>query len=332
MNMFVNTRMPWRLFLLVGLIATAAGAQTGAEALNRGVSPEDQAETSAVPPPSNALDKDDLEIYVRHLYMWRPEVKVEIGDPSSAPIEGLLRIEIRASYKMAAQNKILLVSKDGQHILDGSQYEIAKNPFAANYEKIDAMGAPGFGTEGAPVRVVVYSDFQCPFCAKEAKMLRTQLLKEYPEEVRVYYRDFPLAKHKWAMPAAIAGQCVHETDPETYWQYFDWVFESQKSITPENFKDRFTAFLAGTQLDSAKVTECFDGGKTEEKVKDSMKEAYSVGVSSTPTLFINGRKVRAGQWAQLKPIMDNEIAYQKIANNAGDDCGCAIAPELPGFQ
>ena len=332
MRMIVNAPRPWRLFLLVTLIAAAAAAQTGSEALNLGVSPADQPEASVVPPPSNALDKDDLEIYVRHLYTWRPEVKVEIGDPSPAPIDGLLQIEIRASYKMATQNKILLVSKDGEHILDGSRYEIGKNPFAANYDKIDAMGAPGFGTEGAPVRVVVYSDFQCPFCAREAKMLRTQLLKQFPEEVRVYYRDFPLAIHKWAEPAAIAGQCIHESDPETYWRYFDWIFENQKNVTPENFKDKFTAFVAGTQLDSAKVGECFDGRKTEDKVKASMEEARRVGVSSTPTLFINGRKAGAPKWAQLKQIMDNEIAYQKIANNAGDDCGCSIAPELPGLQ
>ena len=332
MSMIVNAPMPWRLFLLAALVAAAAAAQTGSEALNLGLSPADQPAASAVPPPSNALDKDDLEIYVRHLYMWRPEVQVEIGNPSPAPIDGLLQIEIRASFKMAAQNKMLFVSQDGKHILDGSRFEIDKNPFIENYEKIDAMGAPGFGTEGAPVRMVVYSDFQCPFCAQEAKMLRTQLLKQYPKEVRVYYRDFPLAKHKWAEPAAIAGQCIHEADPETYWQYFDWVFENQKSVTPENFKDKFSAFLADTQLDSAKVTECFDGRKTEEKVKESMKEAYQVGVSSTPTIFINGRKAGAPKWAQLRQIVDNEIAYQKIANNAGDDCGCAIAPELPGLQ
>ncbi len=332
MRMIVNARMPLRIFLLAILITMAAAAQTGSEALNLSVLPADQPEAGAVPPPSNALDKDDLEVYVRHLYMWRPEVKVEIGNPSPAAIDGLLRIEIRAAYKMAAQNKILLVSKDGKHILDGSLYEIGKNPFVENYEKIDAMGAPGFGTEGAPVRIVVYSDFQCPFCAKEAKMLRTQLIKQYPEEVRVYYRDFPLPKHKWAEPAAIAGQCIQEADPETYWLYFDWIFENQKSVTPENFKDKFTSFVTGTQLDAAKVSECFDGKKTEEKVKESMNEARRVGVTATPSLFINGRKVGALQWAQLKQIMDNEIAYQKIANNAGDDCGCSIAPQLPGLQ
>ena len=332
MKMIVNARMPWRVFLLVTLIATAAAAQTGSEVLNLGAAPGQQAEAGAVPPPSNALDKDDLEVYLRHLYMWRPEVKVEIGDPSPAMIDGLLRIEIRASFKMAAQNKILLVSKDGKHVLDGSRYEIDKNPFVENYEKIDAMGAPGFGTEGAPVRIVVYSDFQCSFCAKEAKMLRTQLLKEFPEEVRVYYRDFPLPNHNWALPAAIAGQCIQEADPETYWLYFDWVFENQKSFTPENFKDKFTAFVAGTPLDAAKAGECLDGNKTEETIKESMKEAARLGVTSTPSLFINGRKVGALQWAQLKQIMDNEIAYQKIAHNAGDDCGCAMSPQLPGLQ
>ena len=280
--------------------------------------------------PSNALDKEDLETYLRHLYAWAPEIQIEIGDFQPSSVDSLLRTNVLLSYKLRSQEKVFFITKDGRQVLDGSAYEIAKNPFQSNLQKITTSGHPSFGTPGAPVVIVAYSDFQCPYCAKEAKVLRTQLIENYPQQVRVYFRDYPLKTHNWALAAAVAGRCIHRLEPEIFWRYHDWIFERQNDITPRNLKGKVMEFAGGEGLDGLKLGRCIDSRETGKIIQESKEEGASVGVRSTPTLFINGRPLTGAiKWERLKQILDNEIAYQKVANNAGDDCGCEV--ELPTF-
>ncbi len=324
----------------VPLLASAAllcwlGAVTPCSAQALGDPAEDlaafgQPQSEAQMGPSNALDKEDLEIYLRHLYAWAPGVQVEIGAFEPSSVDGLLRTTVRLSYKLRSREIVFRITKDGRQVLDGSAYEIAKNPFQSNLEKITTAPHPSFGTSGAPVVVVAYSDFQCPYCAKEAKVLRTQLIEAYPEDVRVYFRDYPLKTHNWAMGAAIAGRCIYQLEPEAFWQYHDWIFEHQKDMTPANLKDKVMEFATGEGLDVLKLGPCIDSRETEKAIQESIREGASVGVRSTPTLFINGRLVTgAVEWERLKQIVDNEIEYQKVANNAGDDCGCEVTLSTP---
>ena len=283
-------------------------------------------------PPTNALDKTQLEFYLRHVYIWPSHFSVDIGDYRTSKIPGLLETEVRVSFQLASQVKTILISENGQHILDASPYQIADNPFRVNLDKIDMLDLPGFGAERAPVAIVVYSDFQCSHCAREAHMLRTQLVEEYPHDVRVYYRDFPLPKHKWARVAALAGQCLHAFDPDIYWEYFDWVFGVQKDLNVGNFAEKLNVFLGTKTIDTLQVSQCIESDKFSEQIQESIQEGSRLGVRSTPTMFVNGRKVGAVKWPRLKQIIDAELTYQEVVHNAGDSCGCSVSPEIPGFE
>lgn len=283
-----------------------------------------------VPPPSNALDKDDLEFYVRHLNVYGPQIDVVVGDFEPSGIPGLLRTVVTASRQMVSKKHTFFVSEDGKHVMEGSAYEIDKNPFYKTNEAINTLAAPAFGKEGASVVVVAYSDFQCPYCAEEAKVLRNNLKNQYESRVRVYFRDFPLAMHNWAKPAAIAGRCVYVQEPEAFWTFHDWIFANQKAVTPENLLDKLKAWALGTSLDAAKLEQCVAGNETEKQVAESMEEGAALGVNSTPTLFVNGRKLGGSyKWEQLKAVIDYELDYQEITHNAGDDCGCSVEVGFP---
>ncbi|HYM10790.1 MAG TPA: disulfide isomerase DsbC N-terminal domain-containing protein, partial [Bryobacterales bacterium] len=108
----------------------------------------------AAPAENSALNKQHLEAYVRHLYGWLPQVKVEVGDFTPSPVPGLLETTVRASYQLAFEQKIFYVSKDGKHILDGSIYPADDNPFRDNLKKITTSLQPSFGTAGAPAVLV----------------------------------------------------------------------------------------------------------------------------------------------------------------------------------
>src|SRR5690606_33154357 len=123
------------------------------------------ADATTVAPPSNALNKSDLEFYVRHLYVYGPPIAIEIADFTEAELPGLLKTTVKASYNGSTRQHTFYATSDGAHLIEGSVYEIAANPFKHNNETINTMAAPAFGGEGASVVVVAYSDFQCPYCA-----------------------------------------------------------------------------------------------------------------------------------------------------------------------
>jgi protein-disulfide isomerase len=181
----------------------------------------------------SALDKTVMEQYVRHLFVWTPQIQVQVGDPKPSSLPGYKEVTVIASYQQATQSETFYVSNDGQKIIRGTVYDVAVNPFAADAEKIVTDLQPSFGTPGAPVVAVIYSDFQCGFCKEEAKAIRQNVPASFPKDVRVYFKDFPLEPiHPWAKPAAIAGRCVFRQKPAAFWDYHDWIFEKQSEITP----------------------------------------------------------------------------------------------------
>lgn len=315
----------FRLLLALALTTLPLAAQ--------GLSPlESASETKEAgpAPPSNALDKADLEFYVRHLFVYGDQINVEVGEFVDSSVPGLLETTVTASYKLASKKHQFLVSKDGKHLLEGKTYQIDQNPFHEINQTIDTMSAPAFGEEGASVVVVAYSDFQCPFCAQEAKILRGQLMNEYKTKVRVYFRDFPLANHEWAQPAAVAGRCIYNQEPDAFWAYHDWIFENQGAITQANLKDKVMEQAKSSGLDTLKLNGCLDDPAVAAKIEASLGEGRAVGVTSTPTLFVNGRQLSGSvKWEQLKAVIDYELEYQQVTENAGDDCGCAVELEFP---
>src|SRR5579875_670399 len=265
----------------------------------------------------SALDKATLETYVRHLYVMDKNVTVQVGDPKPSDLPGFYNVVVSASAGNAHQDFPFLVSKDGSKIIQGTVYDVSENPYKKDLDKLKTEGAPNFGKQGAPVVIVEFCDFECPYCQREAKVLRDNLLATYPTQVHFYFKEFPLTSlHPWAKPAAIASRCIYDQKSE---------------ITPENFKDKvMDCAKQRKDLDSFKLGACIDNKTTEAEVDKDIAQGRSLGVDSTPTLFINGRRIAsAAEWPMLKAVIDYEIEYQKTAKNAGEDCGCAIKLDLP---
>jgi protein-disulfide isomerase len=324
---------PFAAFLLALCLAGASAPAAIAQQLSSPLSPAGEGGKGEAGPPRNGLNKADLEFYIRHLFVWGPQIKVEIGDYQPAPIEGLLQTTVKASYQLASEERTFYVSKDGKEVVEGRLFDVGKNPFHETIEKLTTENQPSFGMPGAPVVIVVFSDFQCPYCAQEAKTLRTEIPKAYPEQVRVFFHDYPLPTHNWAKPAAVAGRCIFEQEPLVFWDFHDWIFENQSSITPTNLTDKVMEFATSKGVDSLKLSGCIERGETAATIEKSVQQAQSAGVTSTPTLFINGRKMGGShKWEQLKQIIDYEIDYQKVAKNAGDDCGCEVSVPFPAAQ
>ena len=278
------------------------------------------------------LDKPTMEAYVRHLFVFGPAIKVEIENPKpSTTLPGFLDVTVRASMGQQSQEFPFIVSKDGEKIVQGNVYDVNQNPFKPELDKLVTQSEPSFGTPAATVVLVEFSDFECPFCKEEAQMLRTNLLSAYPKQVRLYFKDYPLEQiHPWAKMAAMTGRCIFRLNAGAFWEYHDWIYASQADITKDNFKSKVLDWAKTKNLDTLQLGRCIDSHATEADVNRTLAEGRALNVSSTPTLFVNGRRlVGRLDWTSLRNVIDYEIDYQKTAKNAGEDCGCDI--KLPGL-
>lgn len=281
------------------------------------------------PAAKSALDKKTLEAYIRHLMLYPPHVQIAVGDPKPSEVPGLVEINVHASAGNASEDRLFLVSKDGSRILDARVYDVNRNPFQRDLDKLKTDASPALGTPGAPVVIVLFSDFQCSYCAQEAKSLRAELLKAFPTQVRLYFKDMPLQQiHPWAMSAATTGRCLFRQKESLFWEFHDWAFANQTQLTPENFVPKLAEWAKSKGLDTAQLDACRTSQEAESEVRRSMTEARVLGVASTPTLYINGRKLGGYvPWENLKQIIEFEIGYQATAKNAGE-C-CALPPLSP---
>jgi len=289
---------------------------------------------SADTPQKSAFDKPTLEAYIRHLFLIQPAVAVTPGDPQPCDLPGFKQVKVRLSQGPQFQDVTLYVSNDGKKILQGNVYDVANNPFKPDLDKLHTQFQPNLGTAGAPVVLVVFSDLQCPHCKGEAEMLRQNLIQNYPKDVRLYFKDFPIESlHPWAKAAAMAGRCVFAQSNDAFWVYHDWVFAHQESFSPATLTKQILDWAKDQKgIDSAKLGACMEKKSSEAEVDAEMKEARDLDVNATPTMFINGRRIaQTIDWPNLKNIIDQEIEYQKVAKNAGDDCGCEVQLPVPGI-
>jgi len=171
--------------------------------------------------------------------------------------------------------------------------------------KVATTNAPAKGPATAPIEIVEFSDFQCPYCLR-AHATVDQVLAAYGDRIRFVYRHFPLPSHPNARPAAEASACAAEQDK--FWPYHDRLFAQPSKLSEPDLKQH--AVELG--LDAGKFNACFDAHKYREQVDADMKEADEAGVNATPTFFINGRVVSGAlPFESFKRIIDDELSLQK---------------------
>ena len=164
---------------------------------------------------------------------------------------------------------------------------------------------PMKGNPRAPVTLVVFSDFQCPFCSRAVPTLK-QIEQTYGEKVKVVWKHEPLTMHPNALPAAEAAEAAREQGK--FWQMHDKLFESQGSLTPDAF-ERHARELG---LDLARFKESMQSHRNRQRIDDDVALAGRVGATGTPTFFINGEKVVGAQpFEAFKSVIDRQL--QKTA-------------------
>lgn len=168
---------------------------------------------------------------------------------------------------------------------------------------------PAFGPEDAPITIVEFSDFECPFCKKFHDETFRALIAAYEGQIRFVYRDLPLTGiHPRAQIAAEVGECAHEQD--RFWPMHDLLF-SQQDVWKQagNPIDHFVQYATDLRLDIERFKDCLRTGRTTEEIEADLQAGMSYGIQGTPSFVINGKLLRgAVPFEIFKNVLDRELA------------------------
>lgn len=217
------------------------------------------------------------------------------GDPTSA----------RQQIRIQLQNQRIATEKQEYFQLLRSKAKVAVHLKPPPVHRVDVStgGAPFKGPANAPVTIVKFEDFHCPFC-KSAQATLAQVLSKYDKKVKLVHRDFPIdGIHPGARKAHEAGRCAYEQGK--FWQYHDLLYAN----APKAELQDLTSYAKQVGLDAPAFEQCLSSGKYRPVVQKDVEEGNRVGVTGTPAFFINGRLLSGAQPLEsFTSIIDDEIS------------------------
>jgi protein-disulfide isomerase len=244
-----------------------------------------------------------VEVLVRQKANLPPGSTVQVGPRTPSDVDGFDSVAVTIASDGNVSHPIsFLLSKDGKTLAQFTKYDISGNP----RDLISGEGRPARGGPAdAPVLIVGFDDLECPFCARMHATIFPAIGTRYGDKVRIVYRDFPLEQHPWAMHAAVDVNCLAAQSPTGYWNLVDGIHAHANDISEaasNGDKDKALERVYHEldtltleqgklqQVDLSKLNVCLQQQDTKA-IDASVKFGTSLGLDSTPTLFINGDKV-----------------------------------------
>src|ERR1700730_7142555 len=276
MRHFVNS-------ILIILLATSlASAQTAtAKATTKPAS-------SA--PATNLPAEATVYSFLQQTFGYEHDVSWKISSIKPASVPGLAEVLIVVASPQGQQLSRLYVTADGEHAVVGDIIPFGAKPFEPAKTVLEkGVTGPERGPKNAPVTIVEFGDLQCPAC-KAAQPAIEGLVAASPN-ARFVFQNFPLDMHNWAAKGAAYADCVGQASNDAFWKFIAKTYETQADITAENADEKLTALADGAGVKGADIAACAVKPETKARVDASLALGKSVDVTSTPSLFINGRRI-----------------------------------------
>ena len=300
----MKTSLRLTIILAISMLAREARAQ------------QSTALTANPTPAAPSQTQKNIEAYLRNLYAFGPDVRLSIGPLKETGVEGILETNIDVVIGENKEAAKFYVSKDGKFLFRGDLSDMTKDPLAETRAKIQMNDSPSTGDPKSPVTLVEYSDFECPVCRSLHDVLRT-MLPNYAGKVRVVFKDFPIEQlHPWARTAAVAGRCAYQQEPKAFWKMYDFIYDNQEVISAANAWTKMTDYAAQSGLNGETFKSCMASPEPGAAVDASRANGQQVEVTSTPTVFVNGRRMVGADQHLLEQYINYELAHQKSGKPA----------------
>ncbi len=276
-----------------------------------------QSATTTPAPAAQTPIQKNLEAYLRHSYAFGPDVLLVVGAPKETAVDGLLETTINLTIGENKETVKFYVSKDGKFLFRGEMSDMTKDPLAESRSQIQMKEAPSLGDPKAAVTLVEYSDFECPVCRNLHDVLRDNILPKYSGKVRVVFKDFPIEQlHPWARTAAIAGRCAYQQNPTTFWKMYDFIYDNQEIISAANAWTKMLDYAGQSGLQADTFKSCMASPEAGEAINASRANGQLLDVNSTPTVFVNGRRIVGADARILEQYINYELNQLKSGKAA----------------
>ncbi len=280
--------------ILIVILLSTLGVGQQTQATKPSLKERDKPATSG--PASSLPSEATVDSFLQQTFGWEKNVTWKISAIKLAPVPGLAEVTVVLASPQGQSLSRFYVSADGQHALAGEIIPFGARPFDPAKKALEkGISGPERGPKDSPVTIVEFGDLQCPAC-KAAQPAIEALIAANPN-ARFVFQNFPLEMHNWAAKGAAYADCVGRASNDAFWKFVAKTYESQSDITAENADEKLTAIADASGVKGADIAACAAKPETKARVDASIALGKAVDVSSTPTLFINGRKI--GNIAQI---------------------------------
>ena len=239
-----------------------------------------------------ANPRDEIVQRVREQFKIPASTSVTATPFSASPYPNLLTTTVTVDDGKRKVTQSFYLTRDNRCLVLGNIFNLGVDPRREVLRTLKTENEPSQGPVSAPVTIVEFGDLQCPMCARLHDFLESNLLPKYAGKVRIVYKEFPLASiHDWTLTASVASECAYQINPGTYVPLRSMIYKNQSSTNATNVRDLMLSYGEQVGLDRLRLAACIDSKATLPHVEADFKEGQAVGVSSTPTCFVNGKIV-----------------------------------------
>jgi protein-disulfide isomerase len=261
---------------------------------------------------NNLPSEETVMSFLKQTFGYDPNVPLEVLGISQSEMPGVAHVIVRVGGPQQPPAH-LYVTQDGQHAILGEVIPFGSRPFEPARKKLEAQAKGQHkGMTAAPrVTIVEFSDLQCPHC-KAGQPVIDKLVADTPG-AELIFQPFPLTGHDWASKAALMGECVGQQNPQAFWKYVQGVFDAQDQITAATAPQKLQEIAQAAGVNGAQATTCAATQPVARRIQDSIDLGMSLGVSGTPTVFINGRKftsIAGIPYEQLKKVVEFDASQK----------------------
>jgi protein-disulfide isomerase len=223
-----------------------------------------------------------------------PDAKeIKLGPMTETGMPGIFERSVTVTNERRQTARVaMFLNRDETLAIIGQYLDLNSDPWdRRDLSPLHLEDRPVLGAADAPVTIIEFADFECPFCAHAFGEVETLVNTTYKGKVRLIFKNYPLSAHPWARPAAIAAECARVQNPADFWKFARYFYSNQPSISAANVRQKTDELASKLGLDATIFKACTSGTTAAQYVQQDEADGNAVHLTSTPTFFVNGIEI-----------------------------------------
>jgi len=277
--------------------------------------PKPQAKANTSSSNTNLPSEATVNGFLKQMFGWNQDLTWKIAEIKPSETTGISQVTVVLSTPKGSQPMKFYITPDQKYAFAGELMPFGSDPFAATRDALKAANGPAHGAQNPAITVVEFGDLQCPAC-KAAQPNITKLMEEEPK-AKLIFQNYPLESiHKWAMTGAKYVDCLAKTNNDVTWKFIATVYDHQAEVNEQNVDTMLKGYVKDSGGNPDEIAACAAKPETEKHVRESMALAEKLDVTSTPTFFMNGRRIvgfsgNSVPYDVVKQMVDYDLANMK---------------------